>query len=41
MQRALSNKDKMMEYVEHTGSAVFAVPPGVGERGYWGGQLFT
>jgi deferrochelatase/peroxidase EfeB len=40
MQQALSTKDKMMEYLEHTGSGLFACPPGVGERGYWGESLF-
>ncbi|MFD4676547.1 deferrochelatase/peroxidase EfeB, partial [Lentzea sp. NPDC058450] len=40
MQQALSTKDDMMEYVEHTGSGHFAVPPGVKEGGYWGDTLF-
>jgi deferrochelatase/peroxidase EfeB len=40
MQQALSTKDKMMEYVEHTGSAHFAVPPGVKEGEFWGQGLF-
>ncbi|MET9626343.1 iron uptake transporter deferrochelatase/peroxidase subunit [Lentzea sp. NPDC006480] len=40
MQQALSTKDEMMEYVEHTGSAHFAVPPGVKEGGFWGEGLF-
>jgi deferrochelatase/peroxidase EfeB len=40
MQKALSAKDAMMEYVQHTGSALFAVPPGVSETGYWGDTLF-
>lgn len=40
MQNALSSKDAMMEYVQHTGSAIFAVPPGVREGGYWGDGLF-
>lgn len=40
MQKALSAKDAMMEYVQHTGSALFAVPPGVSETGYWGDSLF-
>ncbi|HJQ45017.1 MAG TPA: iron uptake transporter deferrochelatase/peroxidase subunit [Amycolatopsis sp.] len=40
MQRALSTHDAMMEYVQHTGSALFAVPPGVSETGYWGDTLF-
>ncbi len=28
-----------MEYIEHTGSAVFARPAGLGESGYWGQHL--
>ena len=39
MQRALAANDKMMEYIEHTGSAVFACPPGLGEGDYWGQPL--
>ncbi|MHA6780282.1 iron uptake transporter deferrochelatase/peroxidase subunit [Pseudonocardia saturnea] len=39
MQRALANSDVLMEYIEHTGSAVFACPAGVGEGGYWGQSL--
>jgi deferrochelatase/peroxidase EfeB len=39
MQRALANSDVMMEYIEHSGSAVFAVPAGVGEGAYWGQPL--
>ncbi|GAA5138742.1 iron uptake transporter deferrochelatase/peroxidase subunit [Pseudonocardia adelaidensis] len=39
MQRALANSDKMMEYVEHTGSAVFACPPGLADGQYWGQPL--
>ena len=34
-------KDVMMEYIEHTGSALFACPPGVAEGGYWGDALFA
>ncbi|MDT7804498.1 MAG: deferrochelatase/peroxidase EfeB, partial [Actinomycetota bacterium] len=41
MQQALSAKDAMMEYVQHTGSAHFAVPPGVGPAGSWGDALFA
>uniref|UniRef100_UPI001177979A Dyp-type peroxidase n=1 Tax=Allokutzneria sp. NRRL B-24872 TaxID=1137961 RepID=UPI001177979A len=41
MQQALSSKDAMMEYVQHTGSAHFAVPPGVSGTGYWGEGLFS
>ncbi|MFD5826597.1 iron uptake transporter deferrochelatase/peroxidase subunit [Lentzea sp. NPDC060358] len=40
MQQALSTKDDMMEYVEHTGSGHFAVPPGVKPGGHWGDTLF-
>ena len=41
MQRALAGKDTLNEYIEHTGSALFACPPGVGESGYWGDALFA
>jgi deferrochelatase/peroxidase EfeB len=41
MQQALSAKDDMMEYLEHTGSGLFAVPPGVRDDGHWGDTLFT
>jgi len=40
MQRALARSDRLNEYVEHTGSAVFACPPGLGQEGDWGAQLF-
>ena len=33
MQTRLAANDPMMEYLVHTGSAVFAVPPGVTEPG--------
>lgn len=39
MQRALSDRDVMMDYIEHTGSAVFACPTGLGEGAYWGQSL--
>jgi deferrochelatase/peroxidase EfeB len=39
MQHALANSDVMMEYVEHTGSAVFACPPGLAEGRYWAQPL--
>ena len=41
MQQALSSKDSMMEYLEHTGSAHFACPPGVRPGEYWGQALFS
>lgn len=40
MQRALASKDAMMEYLMHTGTALFAVPPGLREGEYWGQHLF-
>lgn len=40
MQRALAAADRLNEYVEHTGSALFAVPPGLGAGDDWGSQLF-
>jgi deferrochelatase/peroxidase EfeB len=40
LQRNLAT-DALNEYIEHVGSAVFAVPPGVRRGGYWGDTLFT
>jgi deferrochelatase/peroxidase EfeB len=40
MQRAIANSDKLMEYIEHTSSAVFACPAGLAEGEYWGQRLF-
>ncbi|HEX2896291.1 MAG TPA: iron uptake transporter deferrochelatase/peroxidase subunit [Marmoricola sp.] len=37
MQNQLSSKDGLMEYLQHTGSGLWAVPPGV-RRGEWVGQ---
>ncbi|WP_018685071.1 iron uptake transporter deferrochelatase/peroxidase subunit [Actinokineospora enzanensis] len=41
MQTALSGKDRMMEYLEHTGSGHFACPPGLRPGAYWGESLFA
>ncbi|HEV2781364.1 MAG TPA: iron uptake transporter deferrochelatase/peroxidase subunit [Actinophytocola sp.] len=41
MQQALAATDRMMEYIEHTGSAHFAVPPGTRPGGFWGETLFS
>lgn len=41
MQERMSRQDAMMEYVQHTGSALFAVPPGVPKGGYVGQQLLS
>jgi deferrochelatase/peroxidase EfeB len=41
MQTRLATQDAMMEYIRHTGSALFAVPPGVRRGGYVGETLFA
>ncbi|MFD9473109.1 iron uptake transporter deferrochelatase/peroxidase subunit [Streptomyces goshikiensis] len=42
IQRALSKSDSLNEYIQHVGSAVFAVPPGVHDTDdWWGRTLFS
>ncbi|MDQ6896595.1 MAG: Dyp-type peroxidase, partial [Actinomycetota bacterium] len=41
MQRVLAEKDRLNEYIEHNGSAIFACPPGLSDGGYWGEALFA
>jgi deferrochelatase/peroxidase EfeB len=41
IQNRLAANDALNEYIEHTSSAIFAVPPGVERGGYIGGTLFT
>jgi deferrochelatase/peroxidase EfeB len=41
MQTRLSSKDGLMEYLQHTGSGLWAVPPGVREGEYVGQALFA
>ena len=41
MQTRLSRDDGLMEYLEHTGSALFAAPPGVRRGGFIGDALFA
>lgn len=41
MQRALAAQDVLNEYIEHTGSAVFACPPGTQPGQWWGQPLFA
>lgn len=36
-----SRNDLMNEYTVHVGSGLFACPPGVGPKGYWGEGLFA
>ena len=40
IQEQLSRHDAMNEYIEHTGSAIFACPPGVRPGQSWGRGLF-
>ena len=39
MQRALARADILNEYIEHTGSALFACPPGLAADDDWGSRL--
>ncbi|OBB99884.1 peroxidase [Mycobacterium sp. 852013-50091_SCH5140682] len=44
MQRELARKDALNEYITHTGSGIFACPPGLREgdaSAYWGSTLFS
>ena len=44
MQTALSRSDALNEYITHTGTALFACPPGLREgdsSAYWGSTLFS
>jgi deferrochelatase/peroxidase EfeB len=41
LQNRLSRDDGLMEYLRHTGSAMFAVPPGVRRGGFVGDTLFA
>lgn len=41
LQKRLAKTDALNEYIQHVGSAVFAVPPGVRDSGdWWGSALF-
>jgi deferrochelatase/peroxidase EfeB len=42
VQHRLARTDALNEYIQHVGSAVFAVPPGVrDDRDWWGRELFS
>lgn len=42
VQRSLAKSDVLNEYIQHVGSAVFAVPPGVRDQDdWWGRTLFA
>ncbi|MGW2859184.1 iron uptake transporter deferrochelatase/peroxidase subunit [Streptomyces sp. NPDC001205] len=41
LQRSLARHDALNEYIQHVGSAIFAVPPGVRDKDdWWGRELF-
>jgi deferrochelatase/peroxidase EfeB len=40
LQTKLGNLDALNEYIQHTGSGLFAVPPGLRRGEYWGDSLF-
>jgi deferrochelatase/peroxidase EfeB len=40
LQQRLGTNDALNEYIQHTGSALFVVPPGLGPNNNWGDQLF-
>ncbi|MFJ5223772.1 iron uptake transporter deferrochelatase/peroxidase subunit [Streptomyces sp. NPDC088400] len=42
VQRSLARSDALNEYIQHVGSAVFAIPPGVRDKDdWWGRALFS
>jgi deferrochelatase/peroxidase EfeB len=41
IQRRLGSSDALNEYIKHTSSAVFAIPPGAADGGYVGEGLFS
>ena len=41
MQNQMAKPDALMEYLKVTGSALFAVPPGIGKGEYVGQSLFA
>jgi deferrochelatase/peroxidase EfeB len=41
LQRRLGADDALNEYIQHTGSALFACPPGIREGGHWGDGLLS
>ena len=41
LQRNLAQTDALNEYITHTGSGIFACPPGVAQGGYVGEQLLA
>ena len=40
VQTRLAASDALNEYIQHVGSGLFAIPPGIGQGGYIGQTLF-
>jgi deferrochelatase/peroxidase EfeB len=40
LQQKLGSQDALNEYIQHTGSGLFAVPPGIASGQHWGDGLF-
>jgi deferrochelatase/peroxidase EfeB len=41
LQQKLGISDALNEYIQHTGSSLFAVPPGISRGQHWGDDLFA
>jgi deferrochelatase/peroxidase EfeB len=41
IQQRMARSDLLNEYIQHVGSAIFAVPPGVEPSGHWGDTLLA
>jgi deferrochelatase/peroxidase EfeB len=41
LQQKLGTNDALNEYIQHTGSALFACPPGIGPGRHWGDDLLA
>jgi deferrochelatase/peroxidase EfeB len=41
LQQKLGTNDALNEYIQHTGSALFAIPPGISPGRHWGDGLFV
>jgi deferrochelatase/peroxidase EfeB len=41
LQQKLGTSDALNEYIQHTGSGLFACPPGIAPGQHWGDGLFT
>ena len=41
LQQKLGTSDALNEYIQHTGSGLFACPPGISSGQHWGDRLFA